>query len=52
MTSRATRRFWELYAALPPEVQQQAQKAHELFQENPSHPGLRFKRVHATQPVY
>lgn len=52
MTSRATRRFWELYEALPPEVQRQTQKAYELFQQNPSHPGLRFKRVHATQPVY
>lgn len=52
MTSRATRRFWELFEALPPEVQRQTQKAHELFQQNPNHPSLRFKRVHATQPIY
>ena len=52
MTSKATRAFWQLYGALPPEVAAQARDAYKLFQQNPQHPGLRFKRVHATQPIY
>lgn len=52
MTSKATRAFWNLYRALPTGVRQQARGAFELFQQNPQHPGLRFKRVHPTEPIY
>jgi hypothetical protein len=33
-------------------VQQQARSAYRRFMGDPSHPGLRFKRVHAELPVY
>ena len=52
MSSRTTRRFRELFAALPAHVQQQAREAYRLFQQNPAHPGLRFKQVHADPPIY
>jgi hypothetical protein len=39
-------------AALPAPVRQQAREAYRLFKQNPQHPSLRFKRVHATRPVY
>jgi hypothetical protein len=39
-------------AALPPKVRQQARDAYLLFQQNPRHPGLHFKRVHDDPPVY
>ncbi len=52
MNSRTTRQFRELLAALPARVRQQARDAYRLFQENPTHPGLRFKKVHDDPPIY
>jgi hypothetical protein len=52
MTSYTTRQFRRLFAALPRYVQQQARQSYRLFRQNPAHPGLRFKRVHADPPMY
>lgn len=52
MNSRTTRRFRELLATLPSHVRRQAREAYRLFQLNPSHPGLRFKQVHADPPIH
>ena len=45
MKSFATTDFWGSYAELSPEVKEQAQKAYQLWQENPLHPSLHFKKV-------
>ncbi|MBD2086542.1 hypothetical protein NDI49_09155 [Trichocoleus sp. ST-U3] len=45
MKSSTTPEFWKAYAALSLEMKQQAQKAYQLWQENPSHPSLHFKKV-------
>jgi len=37
---------------LPPQVQAQARLAYELFREDPYHPSLRFKQVHASRPIF
>jgi len=37
---------------LPNQIKEQARRAHRLWRQNPSHPGLRFKKVHADQPIY
>jgi len=50
--SRTTAQFRKLFAALPGQVQQQARIAYRQFQEDPTHPGLRFKRVHLELPIY
>ena len=52
MKSRTTRGFRELLAALPTHVRIQAREAYRLFRENPSHPGLRFKKVYPKPPMY
>jgi hypothetical protein len=52
MTSRTTRSFRELFAALPAHVQRQARHAFRLFQDNPHHPGLHFKQVHSDPPTF
>jgi hypothetical protein len=52
VTSRTTRRFRELLAALPESVRRQARRAYHLFRTDPNHPGLRFKQVHPTPPTY
>jgi len=50
--ARVTLKFWKLYAGLPREVQQQARKAYLMWQANPDHPSLRFKRVDEEEPIY
>lgn len=52
MRSRTTERFRKALAALPDDVQEQARGAYRQFIRNPHHPGLRFKRVHPTEPIY
>jgi len=52
MNSRTTRRFRELFAALPAHVQRQAREAYRLFRQNPAHPGLHFKQVDIEPPIY
>ena len=45
MKSLATAEFWKAYAKLSSEMQEQARKAYTLWQENPTHPSLHFKKV-------
>ena len=52
MISRTTARFREALAELPASVQRQAREAYRTFIQNPHHPSLRFKSVHATRPIY
>jgi hypothetical protein len=52
MKSIATERFWKCYSALPKEVRRQAKEAYSLFDKDPYYPGLHFKRVHSTRPVF
>ena len=50
--SKATVEFWTLYRALPADVRRAARHAYRLWVENPKHPGLRFKKVHAIEPFF
>jgi hypothetical protein len=52
MTSRTTRGFRQLFAALPPRIQRQARHSYRLFRENPAHPGLHFKQVHSDPQTF
>ena len=52
MNSHITRRFREMFADLPAHVRRQAREAYRLFRQNPFHPGLHFKQVHADPLVY
>lgn len=52
MNSRTTERFRRTLGELAPEVRRRAREAYKTFAENPNHPGLRFKRVHAKLMVY
>jgi hypothetical protein len=45
MKSVASRRFWDLFHKLPTGVQKLAAKNYHLWQENPSHPSLHFRRL-------
>jgi hypothetical protein len=52
MQSRTTRRFWRLFSALPADVQRDARRAYRLFQSNPAHPGLHFKKLEGEDNIY
>jgi mRNA-degrading endonuclease RelE of RelBE toxin-antitoxin system len=50
--SRTTAQFRKLFADLPEQTQEQTRAAYRQFKENPSHPSLRFKKVHPKLPIY
>jgi hypothetical protein len=50
--SVATPEFWRYHNRLPAEVQRQAREAFERWKENPNHPGVRFKKVGLSEPLY
>ncbi len=52
MKSRTTAQFRILFAHLPEQIQDRTQKAYRLFKQNPSHPSLRFKKIHPNLPIY
>ncbi|MGV3723681.1 MAG: hypothetical protein ACO1SX_22515 [Actinomycetota bacterium] len=45
MKHRTTPDFWELYNALPREVQELADKSYALLLADSTHPSLRFKEI-------
>jgi hypothetical protein len=50
--SRTTRQFWRLFSDLPQDVQREAKRAYRLFQTNPAHPGLHFKKLEGEDDIY
>ena len=52
MQSRTTRQFWRLFSELPFGVQRDAKRAYRLFQSNPAHPGLQFKKLEGEDTIY
>jgi mRNA-degrading endonuclease RelE of RelBE toxin-antitoxin system len=52
MKSSVTKSFRKRLGDLPTSVQEQADKAYALWQEDPYHPSLQFKRVSQKQPIY
>jgi len=50
--SATTDAFWKHYSSLPTETKKQAKEAYHQFQQNPHHPGLHFKRIHSTHPIF
>ena len=45
MKSRATRKFWRAYSALPVPIQNRALKQYRLWLADPHHPSVDFKKV-------
>jgi len=52
MISRTTDRFWRCYRELPEEIKAEAKEAYKKFKRNPYYPGLRYKRIHSTRPIF
>ncbi|MBO3460594.1 hypothetical protein G7B40_007790 [Aetokthonos hydrillicola Thurmond2011] len=52
MKSSVTKAFRKQLNQLPATVQEQAEKAYDLWREDPYHSSLQFKRVSQRQPIY
>lgn len=52
VNSRLQSSFRRDFAKLPREIQERARAAYRRFRENPNHPGLQFKRLHTTLPLW
>lgn len=52
MHSRATKRFWDCFDALPSDVRTRARRTFETWQKTPNYPALRFRRVHLRREIY
>lgn len=52
MKSYTTERFRKLLGELPQSMREQAREAYRFFKDNPYHPGLQFKKVHAAKSIY
>ena len=52
MESRTNTQFRKMFADLPAQIQEQARIAYQQFQQDPSYPSLRFKKVHPKLPIY
>lgn len=52
MISKRTKSFRDSYDRLPADIQRRADEAYRQFSADPKHPSLRFKKVHATEPIY
>lgn len=52
MNSTLLPEFFDFYRTLPESVRQQARQAYAMFEQDPHHPSLRFRRVHPTRPIF
>ena len=52
MQSRTTRQFRRLFSELSLGAQRDAKRAYRLFQSNPAHPGLQFKKLEGEDNIY
>ena len=52
MNSQLTEDFIACFRMLPDQIKSLARKNYQLWRQNPAHPSLQFKRVHAQEPVY
>jgi hypothetical protein len=48
---RASRRFWQCYNALPPEIRRLADANYQLLKSDENHPSLHFKKADRSRSV-
>jgi len=44
--------YWTKFDDLPQEIRKLAEENYHLWKENSRNPGLRFKKIHQTQPIF
>ena len=44
--------YWTSFDDLPVDIKKLAEENYQLWKENPGHPGLRFKQIHDSMPIF
>ncbi|MCW8862578.1 MAG: hypothetical protein OQK07_09165 [Rhodospirillales bacterium] len=44
--------YWSGYDTLPEDIRKLAESNYRLWKKSPTHPSLRFKRIHDEQPIF
>ena len=52
MNSKVDPAFWKAFNQLPRQAQKLIEKDFRLWQDNPFHPSLHYKRVHSRLPAW
>ena len=52
MISHINRQWKKLYITIPIDIKKLAKKQYKLFNENPYHASLHFKRIHSNKPIF
>ena len=52
MKSFLTDEFFRCYRDIPESIRKEARVAYKLWNNDPHHPSLHFKRVHERDPIY
>ena len=52
MNSVRTERFIKAYSVLPSPIKKAAQKTYKIWNGNPNHPSLHFKKIFKKQEIY
>ena len=52
MNSQTVADFWERYRRLPQQVRRIARQAYRIWNDNPRHPSLQFKKLEGHDDIY
>lgn len=52
MKSETNPKFWKAFNKLPLSIQEAAEKAYQIWQNDPYNSSLKFKQIHAVKPIY
>jgi mRNA-degrading endonuclease RelE of RelBE toxin-antitoxin system len=52
LKSKTTERFRKCFARLPEKVQSQTKRSFQLWQDDPRHPSINFKKIHNAKPIF
>jgi hypothetical protein len=50
--SKTSDKFWKCYENLPIEIKKKSKESYQLFQKDPYHPSLHFKKIHSNRPIF
>jgi hypothetical protein len=52
VNSQLTDDFIQCFQRLPNRIKRKSRKNYKLWEQNPYHPSLEFKKVHPSKPIY
>ena len=52
MLPKTTERFRKCFKKLPPDIQSKARKSFNVWQNNPNHKSIKFKKIHSKKEIF